>query len=66
MDIGGAVKTVILPGHAGPKMKKPAPSGRVNADQADQRPKLLLRKALKKSLDGSSTIRSCLLAKVDL
>lgn len=65
MDIGGAVKTVILPGRANPKRKN-RPVGRFLGLRDDQRPKLLLRKALKKSLDGSSTIKSCLFAKVDL
>lgn len=65
MDIGGAVKTVILPGRASPQTENP-PQGRVQRVRDDQRPRLLLRKALKKSLDGSSTIRSCLLANVDL
>lgn len=65
MDIGDAFKTVILPGLAGPKTENP-PQGRVLRVRDDQRPTLLLRKALKKSLDGSSTIRSCLLVKVDL
>ena len=66
MDIGGAVKTVILPGQEESKTKKPALVGRVLCVTRDHRPKLLLRKALKKSLDGSITIKSCLLAKVDL
>ena len=65
MDIGDAVKTVILLGHAHPKRKN-RPVGRFLSLRDDQRPRLLLRKALKKSLDGSSTIRSCLFAKVDL
>ena len=51
--------------HAG-RTRKNRPVGRFLSLRDDQRPRLLLRKALKKSLDGSSTIRSCLFAKVDL